>query len=212
MGSDSFTFKANDGSADSNLATVSITVIQFNTPPVANDLQVITLRDVAVAFQLTASDAENDPLGFTIVSNPTIGSLSGAPPNLTYTPNADAFGTDSFTFKTNDGTADSNVGTVTITRAALNPPNIRPIANAQNISMTRNQSRSVTLTGSDAENAALVFTLVDNPTHGQLSGVVPNLVDPALRWLCGHGQFYLQSQRWRPGIDTGDGQYQRYCL
>ena len=176
MGSDSFTFKANDGSADSNLATVSITVIEFNTPPVANDLQVITLRDVAVAFLLTASDAENDPLGFTIISNPTIGSLSGTPPNLTYTPNAGVFGTDSFTFKVNDGTADSNVGTVTITISpVLNPPNIRPIANAQNISMTRNQSRSVTLTGSDAENAALVFTLVDNPTHGQLSGVAPNL-------------------------------------
>jgi len=176
MGGDSFTFLANDGSADSNLATVTIIVIEFNTAPVANDLQVITPRNVAIPFTLTASDAENDPVSFTIVNDPTRGSLSGTPPNLIYTPNLDVFGTDSFTFKVNDGTTDSNLGTVTITISpVLNPPNTQPVANGQNVNTTRNQAKSMTLTGSDAENATLVFTVVDNPTHGQLSGVAPTL-------------------------------------
>ncbi len=175
-GSDIFTFKANDGSADSNLASVTITVIEFNSPPIANDLQVITQRNVAVAFTLTTSDAENDPVTLAIVGNPTKGSLTGTPPNLTYTPNPDTFGSDSFTFKANDGQFDSNLGTVFIMVSPVpNPPNTRPIANAQNVNLLRNQVKTMTLTASDAENAPLVFTVVGNPSHGQLSGIAPNL-------------------------------------
>ena len=37
----------------------------------------------------------------------------------TYTPNADWNGTDTFTYKANDGTVDSNTSTVTITVAAV---------------------------------------------------------------------------------------------
>ena len=40
--------------------------------------------------------------------------------SFTYTPAANFNGTDSFTYKANDGTADSNVATVTITVTAVN--------------------------------------------------------------------------------------------
>ncbi|MFN8487764.1 MAG: Ig-like domain-containing protein [Caldilineaceae bacterium] len=86
-----------------------------NNPPVANDQSVTTAQNTAVNITLTASDADNDPLTYSIVSNPSHGGLSGAPPNLTYTPNAGFSGSDSFTFKVNDGKADSNIATVNIT-------------------------------------------------------------------------------------------------
>lgn len=57
---------------------------------------------------------------------PGIGTLSGTAPSLTYTPAANYNGTDSFTFKVNDGTVDSNVATVTIT---VTPVNDAPVAN-----------------------------------------------------------------------------------
>ena len=50
-----------------------------------------------------------------IESQPTNGTLSGTPPEVTYTPSAGFSGQDEFTFKANDGELDSHVATVTIT-------------------------------------------------------------------------------------------------
>ena len=56
---------------------------------------------------LHGSDADPaNVLSFVIVAQPTHGVLTGTAPNVTYTPNADFNGPDSFTFKANDGTAD----------------------------------------------------------------------------------------------------------
>ena len=63
----------------------------------------------------SGSDADGDGLTFTVVAGPSHGTLSGAAPNLTYTPAADYNGPDSFTFKVNDGTVDSSPATVSIT-------------------------------------------------------------------------------------------------
>jgi hypothetical protein len=123
-GSDSFTFKANDGLVDSDVATVSITVTAVNDPPVADDQAVTTAEDTSVAITLTASDADGDPLTYSIVTPPANGTLSGTAPNLTYAPNANYNGTDSFTYTANDGTADSNMATVTITVNPAGPSTI----------------------------------------------------------------------------------------
>jgi hypothetical protein len=117
-GSDSFTFKANDGSTDSNIATVSIRVKAPNQIPVASNSSVTVATGTTGAIMLTASDADNDPLTYIIVTPPAHGQLStGAGANRTYTPTAGYLGPDSFTFKANDGIADSNVATVSITVA-----------------------------------------------------------------------------------------------
>ncbi|OYV72945.1 MAG: hypothetical protein B7Z74_04700, partial [Deltaproteobacteria bacterium 21-66-5] len=119
-GSDSFTFNATDGTLGSNTATISITVATA-TPPVANAQSVSTAKNTAKSITLTASDVNGDSLTYAVVSNPANGTLSGTAPNLTYTPNLNYTGADSFTFKANDGTADSNIATVTITMMALSP-------------------------------------------------------------------------------------------
>ena len=118
-GTDSFTYKANDGLADSNVATVLITILPVNDPPVANPASVMTDEDVPVAITLTGSDPDGDIITFALVagSGPDNGTLSGTPPNLTYTPDAGFFGTDSFDFITNDGGQDSDPATVSITVA-----------------------------------------------------------------------------------------------
>ena len=119
-GMDSFTYKANDGTADSNTATASIAVTAVNDAPVALTKSATTAEDSPVAIALTASDKDGNPLTYSIVSGPAKGTLSGTAPNLTYTPAADFSGTDSFTFKANDGTVDSNTATVAITVTAAN--------------------------------------------------------------------------------------------
>jgi hypothetical protein len=69
---------------------------------------------------LTGSDKDSQQLTFAILSGPTKGTLAGTPPNLVYTPNANFNGTDSFTFKANDGQADSAAATISIQVRALN--------------------------------------------------------------------------------------------
>ncbi len=126
-GSDNFTFLAIGGSDVSNIGTVSITVNPVNDVPVANAQGKVTDEDTAVTITLTGSDAEGETLSYAVVAQPANGTLSGTAPGLTYTPNANFNGADSFTFKANDGNSDSSIATVTIT---VNPVNDPPVAQA----------------------------------------------------------------------------------
>ena len=87
----------------------------INLPPVANNNSVTTNENSPVAITLTATDPEGNPLTYSIVSGSAHGTLSGTAPNMTYTPATNYYGPDSFTFKANDGTSDSNIATVSIT-------------------------------------------------------------------------------------------------
>lgn len=88
-----------------------------NLPPHADDQSVSVPINTPKAITLTAGDPDNGPqaLTYSIVSPPQHGTLTGTPPNVTYAPNTGYSGPDSFTFKANDGAADSNTATVSIT-------------------------------------------------------------------------------------------------
>ena len=100
-------------------AATDIGAFESGSAPVANNQSASTTQGTPKAITLTATDAENDPLTFTVLTNPTNGVLSGSGANRTYTPNAGFTGSDSFTFRVNDGSADSNTATVTLTVTAV---------------------------------------------------------------------------------------------
>ncbi len=122
-GNDSFTFKVNDGQLDSNIVSVSIDVIPVNDPPTADLQAVRTSTDTDASIILSGADVDEDSLTFMVVDQPSFGKLVGTVPNLTYMPPSGFVGEDSFTFKTNDGTVDSPLATVTIdvTAASIGP-------------------------------------------------------------------------------------------
>jgi VCBS repeat-containing protein len=120
-GTDSFTFKVNDGTVDSASATVSITVSAVNDAPVGTAVSITTDEDTVKTGTLAGTDVEGDALTFGKVSNPSHGTVTIASDgSYTYTPTANYNGTDSFTFKVNDGTVDSVDATVSITVSAVN--------------------------------------------------------------------------------------------
>lgn len=127
-GVDTFTYKANDGQLDSNVATVNINISPVNDPPIANSQNIIVNKNSSnKLITLTGNDVDGDQLSFILVQQTSNGLLSGTGNNLTYTPNTNFVGTDSFTFKVNDGQLDSNIATVLITinnnSCNPNPPN-----------------------------------------------------------------------------------------
>lgn len=86
---------------------------------VADDQSVSVTEDGSLTITLTASGG-GGPLTFSVVDQPLHGDLTGSAPDLTYTPDPDYNGADSFTFLANDGVDDSNTATVSITVTAVN--------------------------------------------------------------------------------------------
>ncbi|MCP4608842.1 MAG: tandem-95 repeat protein [Planctomycetes bacterium] len=120
-GQDTFSFKLNDGKRDSAPATVSINVCP-NLLPVAKSHSVTTPEDTPIQIDLIGSDPDSDTLTYMMASVTSHGSLRGKAPNLTYTPDKNFHGSDSFSFKVNDGIVDSHPATVSITVSSVNDP------------------------------------------------------------------------------------------
>ena len=171
-GTDSFSYQVNDGTIDSSVATAAITVTAINDAPAANDLLTALRQNSSKLVVLAASDAAGDSLTYHVVSAPVHGTLTGSARNLTYTPNTDYTGSDNLTFVANDGTADSNLATISFTVTPNNPP----VADPQSLNISEDTPLPLTLTGSDADGDALSYSVVSGPSHGALSGSAPNLI------------------------------------
>jgi len=146
-----------------------------NRPPTAVDQAVTTAENVSKTITLAAFDPESDPLTFCVIIGPLHGTLSGLAPHLTYAPLANYSGPDQFTFKANDGKADSNVAVVSITVAAINhPPILSSLPTATPNPAKTGQTVSFFAAASDPDGDALKWSWAfgdgttgsgDGPTH-----------------------------------------------
>ncbi|EAQ98956.2 retention module-containing protein [Congregibacter litoralis] len=145
-GSDSFTYIISDGEGGTDTATVNLTVTPENDPP-ESDAKTLTVaedtNDNAVPT-LTGSDSDGSVSGFVITSLPANGTLllsgvavsmgqtvpAAEAGNLTYTPNADYFGDDSFSYASVDdnGAQDGTPANVAITVTEVAEPDTPPTA------------------------------------------------------------------------------------
>ena len=165
-GPDSFTYVANDGTANSTIATVTISVIAVNDAPVANNQFASLSEEGSKALTLTATDVDGNPLTYSIVTPPAHGSLTGTAPNVTYVPAANYNGPDSFTFKANDGALDSNIATVSLTIIAVNDP---PVAQSASYTTPINTPLSGMLMATDVEGSPLTYFITKQPAKGTVT-------------------------------------------
>ena len=136
-GSDSFTYHANDGTDDSNVALVTITVTCVNDAPVAVDNNYTGNEDTQQTGNVIADDtgggvdSDVDGDGLSIFSNTDVshGTLVlNADGSFTYDPNLNYCGPDSFTYVITDDPPitpppmTSNTATVSITVICVNDP------------------------------------------------------------------------------------------
>jgi VCBS repeat-containing protein len=170
-GPDSFTYKANDGQADSNVVTATLAVNPVNDAPVASNDSYAMMEDTTLTASLLAndSDVDGDALTVSLVSGPAHGSITfNSDSSFTYTPLADYNGADSFTYKANDGQADSNVATVSLTVTLVNDA---PVAINDSYAMTGHTvlTAGVLANDSDVDGDPLYAALVSGPAHGKLT-------------------------------------------
>ena len=173
FGKDSFTYKASDGTLQSAAATVTITITGINDKPVAvADSKTISEDSGKVEIDVTANDtdADNDTLTASIVTSPQKGTAAvktGDAGVIEYTPNANANGSDSFTYKVNDGTVDSDTATVSITINAVNDP---PVANDDAKTINEDSGKTeinVIANDTDVDSTTLSVTAITTaPTKG----------------------------------------------
>ncbi|MBT6208890.1 MAG: tandem-95 repeat protein, partial [Woeseia sp.] len=142
-----------------------------------NNQNVSTNEDTALPIVLNATDGDGDTLTYSIISNPTNRALSGTAPSVTYTPNLDYNGPDSFTFRASDATVDSNTATISIT---VNTQNDAPTAtqiNNQSASEGVLFSLNVTSNFDDVDGDALTYTSTGLPTSLELIGFNSGVID-----------------------------------
>ena len=138
-----FTGWSGDCSGTSALTTVAMTpnksctaTFNLNQPPVAADDAYSVNEDTTLAVTAPGvlandTDADGNPLTAVLVSGPSSGTLTlNSNGSFTYTPAANFNGTVSFTYKANDGFADSNIATVSITVTPVNDAPVLAVAAA----------------------------------------------------------------------------------
>jgi VCBS repeat-containing protein len=120
-GTDSFTYRANDGQANSQPVTVTIHVWPVNDAPVAVANSYAVTEDTALQVGFlngvlaNDTDVDGPALSASLVTGPANGTLTlNAIGSFNYVPNANFFGTDSFTYRASDGSLSSEPVTVTI--------------------------------------------------------------------------------------------------
>ena len=171
-GTETLHFVVNDGHVDSADATVTITVNAQNDAPVADAMMIQTAEDTPKDAIFSATDVEGDALTFEIVQQPSHGTATVVQNRVHYSPEANFHGTDSFTYRANDGKTDSNIAMVAVTVTAVNDI---PEVVTQNYSVMENNTLDITLSGTDIDGDTLTY-FHNTPAHGTLSGSGKDLV------------------------------------
>ena len=154
---------------------------QTNTPPVATPQNIKLAENRSTNITLTGSDPQERTLTFSLLTLPAHGTATGTPPNVTYKPATNYFGSDAFTFKVNNGLTDSLPAIVSLTVTQVYYP---PTVFAQSLTNFEDTALLVTLTGYDPQSYALTFSVLTQPAHGTLSGTAPNLAyQPATNYF-----------------------------
>lgn len=132
----------------------------------AESMSVETDEDVPYNGILKARDSMGHELSYEIITNGRLGTakvIDSATGEFVFTPKANAFGTDVFTFRVDDGTYESYAGTVSVT---IHPVNDAPIARNMEIKVVENQPYLAGLEGRDVDGDPLTYSLVSNGNLG----------------------------------------------
>ncbi|MFC2152917.1 Ig-like domain-containing protein, partial [Bacteroidota bacterium] len=171
VGSDSYEYMVSDIDGDYSIARVSITITAVpDYIPVANDDSRGTSINTDIIVDVLVNDTglEDGGLVLSVTSDPTNGAyVINVDNTITYTPNTDYLGTDSFDYQVCDIDGDCSTATVTIT---VKETNYVPVAVDDNASTLMNTAVSVDVLSNDTglEDGVSSVTEYTSPLHGSI--------------------------------------------
>jgi hypothetical protein len=147
------------------------TIDQGNQGNQGNSVSVTMSEDgspTAFALDLTATNIDNAPLSWSLTSGASHGTATasgtGSVPVITYTPEANFNGSDSFTVTVSD---DDRGGYDTVTvEVTVEPVNDAPVATSGSVALFADETANIVLSSSDVDGDALTVTIVSGPSHG----------------------------------------------
>ena len=177
-GSDSFTYEVTDGNGGTDVGVVNITVTSVNDAPVAVDDSATTAEDTAVTIDVSANDTDVDGVSLTVSlesgdTTPRNGTVSVVDDSVVYTPDANFFGNDTFTYTVTDADGLSSSATVNVT---VTPVNDAPVAVNDTFAVTEDTpitggdvlAANEMTADSDVDGDTLTVSLVDDVDSGTL--------------------------------------------
>ncbi len=173
LGTETFTYDIDDGNGGTDQATVTITVVPDNNPPVAGDDAFTVAEDSSNnAFDVLANDTTAPDVGETLTINAVGAADNGGTvvinggTSLTYTPVANFAGTETFTYTIDDGNGLNATGTVTVTVSnSADPPSA--LDDTATVNEDDNVLINVLANDSDPDPGdSLTITVVGTPGNG----------------------------------------------
>ncbi len=187
-GPDTFTYTVSDGNGSSDIGTVSVTVSSSNDVPVAVNDTVSTNEDSAVTsgnLLANDTDSDNDSLSISAVTQGSHGSVvNNGDGTVSYTPEADYYGLDSFTYTVSDGNGGTANGTVNVTIAAQ--PDAPVITAAANQALVATQRLTFSVSATDKDNDGVSFTFSTLPAGAKFADNGDGTA--TFDWTSGKGQ------------------------
>jgi large repetitive protein len=216
-GSDSFEYEVQDANGDSNSGVVNITIDAVNDAPIANDDTYSIDEDNVLSIasedanQLLSNDTDIESDALSVLTSPISEPLNGsvtlnADGSFDYVPNADFFGTDSFTYQISDGNGGTNTATATITVNTINdaPVGVNDTFTIdEDVTLTVSSIAANNLLANDTDTESDSLTVSTEPVSGPISGSLALNSDGSFVYIP-NGEFF-GSDSFTYQVNDGNG-------
>ncbi len=169
FGADQFIYFAADDFGMYDTAIIYIQISPINDAPIAISDTIQIQEDEGINFNISQNDldAENDPLLYSLISEPTLGTASvSSSGDLIYNPAANASGLETIEVQICDAYNACIVSSVSIEIAAVND---LPVVTSLTMSGNEDETINVNLapSASDVEDSQLQFEIIGTIEHGE---------------------------------------------
>ena len=179
-GSDSFTLTLTDDSGYSTTQTITVTVNSINDEPTITIASTLTTsEDNNQSLTFTFSDVDGDTVSATVTSQATDGVASVSGTTVSYAPDADFNGNDSFTLTLTDGAGYTTTQVITVTVNSVNDEPTITIASTLTTDEDNNQSLSFTYSDTDGDTVSASVTSQATDGLASVSGTTVSYVPDA---------------------------------